>query len=64
MQSKPVLGSPQSSQNMSVNDVICFLFSFQGAFSEFALFFYDKYGGTIIAVVWKPAAFEPQLFKV
>ena len=40
-----------------------FLFSFQGAFSEFALFFYDKYGGTIIAVVWKPAAFEPQLFK-
>lgn len=36
----------------------------QGAFSEFALFFYDKYGGTFIAAVWKPAAFVPHPFKV
>lgn len=42
----------------------CLVILFQGAFSEFALFFYDKYGGTFIAAVWKPAAFVPQPFKV
>ena len=35
----------------------------QAAFSEFALFFHDKYGGTFIAVAWKPHAFIPQPFK-
>ena len=38
--------------------------SFQRAYSEFCLFFYDKYGGRCIAVVWKPQAFSPQPFKV
>lgn len=36
----------------------------QNVFSEFCLFFYDKYGGRYITVVWKPAAFVPQPFKV
>ena len=36
----------------------------QEAFSEFAFFFYDQYGGSFIAVVWKPDAFAPQPFKV
>ena len=40
------------------------LFFLQRAFSEFCLFFYDKYGGRCIAVVWKPQAFVPQPFKV
>uniref|UniRef100_A0A672MNJ8 Nucleolar protein 6 n=1 Tax=Sinocyclocheilus grahami TaxID=75366 RepID=A0A672MNJ8_SINGR len=33
------------------------------AFGDLALFFYDLYGGTVIAVLWKPAAFEPKPFK-
>ncbi|XP_062984381.1 nucleolar protein 6 [Elgaria multicarinata webbii] len=34
------------------------------AFSDLALFFYDKHGGDVIGVLWKPPAFEPQPFKV
>nr|XP_020652113.1 nucleolar protein 6 [Pogona vitticeps] len=34
------------------------------AFSDLALFFYDKHGGEVIGVLWKPSAFEPQPFKV
>lgn len=34
------------------------------AYDEFALFFYDHYGGNYVAVLWKPRAFEPQPFKV
>ncbi|KAL8204174.1 UNVERIFIED_CONTAM: Nucleolar protein 6 [Gekko kuhli] len=33
------------------------------AFGEVALFFYDKYGGEVIGVLWKPSGFEPQPFK-
>ena len=54
-------------QGLSLKHLLCLhvkLVLFQGAFSEFALFFYDKYGGTFIAAVWKPAAFVPQPFKV
>ncbi|NXI45898.1 NOL6 protein, partial [Galbula dea] len=40
------------------------LFSSQDAFSELALFFYDKHGGEVIAVLWKPFSFQPQPFKV
>ncbi|XP_060136371.1 nucleolar protein 6-like [Zootoca vivipara] len=27
------------------------------------MFFYDKHGGEVIGVLWKPPAFEPQPFK-
>lgn len=40
------------------------LFSIQDAFSDLALFFYDKHGGEVIAVLWKPLSFQPQPFKV
>ncbi|KAH0627778.1 hypothetical protein JD844_008114 [Phrynosoma platyrhinos] len=43
--------------------VQCYLQELQEAFSEFALFFYDKYGGEVIGVLWKPSAFDPQPFK-
>ncbi|XP_063151962.1 nucleolar protein 6 [Candoia aspera] len=44
--------------------VQCYLQELREAFSDFALFFYDKYGGEVIGVLWKPSAFEPQPFKV
>lgn len=40
------------------------LFSTQDAFDDLALFFYDKHGGEVIAVLWKPSSFQPQPFKV
>ncbi|NWT53831.1 NOL6 protein, partial [Erythrocercus mccallii] len=40
------------------------LFSTQDAFDDLALFFYDKHGGEVIAVLWKPLSFQPQPFKV
>lgn len=40
------------------------LFSTQDAFDDLALFFYDKHGGEVIAVLWKPVSFQPQPFKV
>ncbi|NXP62701.1 NOL6 protein, partial [Chloropsis cyanopogon] len=40
------------------------LFSTQNTFDDLALFFYDKHGGEVIAVLWKPLSFQPQPFKV
>ncbi len=34
------------------------------AYSDFAMFFYDMYGGTEVYVLWKPKAFETRDFKV
>ncbi|XP_074649988.1 nucleolar protein 6-like [Tubulanus polymorphus] len=34
------------------------------SFGDIALFFYDKYGGDTIAVLWKPNVFEPTPFKI
>ncbi|XP_048360666.1 nucleolar protein 6 [Sphaerodactylus townsendi] len=33
------------------------------AFGDLALFFYDKHGGEVIGVLWKPSSFAPQPFK-
>ncbi|XP_033110721.1 nucleolar protein 6-like [Anneissia japonica] len=33
-------------------------------YGEIALFFHDVYGGNVIAVVWKPNSFKPELFKI
>jgi hypothetical protein len=36
----------------------------QENYSDYALFFYDIYGGSVIAVLWKPQALLPKDFKV
>uniref|UniRef100_A0A8C3CHV7 Nucleolar protein 6 n=1 Tax=Cairina moschata TaxID=8855 RepID=A0A8C3CHV7_CAIMO len=43
--------------------VQCYLQELRDAFSDLALFFYDKHGGEVIAVLWKPLSFQPQPFK-
>ncbi|XP_062310472.1 nucleolar protein 6 [Osmerus eperlanus] len=45
------------------NPVSCYLAELRDAFGDLALFFCDPYGGTVIAVLWKPKAFSPQPFK-
>lgn len=43
---------------------LVFCVYFQESFGDLALFFCDPYGGTVIAVLWKPKAFIPTPFKV
>ncbi|XP_041957750.1 nucleolar protein 6 [Alosa sapidissima] len=45
------------------NPVSLYLTELREAFGDVALFFYDPYGGTVIAVLWKPKAFTPHPFK-
>ncbi|KAM9858055.1 nucleolar protein 6 [Aulostomus maculatus] len=45
------------------NPVALYLSELRDAFGDLALFFSDPYGGTVIAVVWKPKAFVPAPFK-
>lgn len=45
------------------NPVSCYLAEIRDAFGDLALFFCDPYGGTVIAVLWKPKAFNPVPFK-
>ncbi|KAK6306718.1 hypothetical protein J4Q44_G00236430 [Coregonus suidteri] len=40
-----------------------YLAELRDAFGVLALFFCDPYGGTVIAVLWKPKAFSPLPFK-
>uniref|UniRef100_A0A3B4DB22 Nucleolar protein 6 n=1 Tax=Pygocentrus nattereri TaxID=42514 RepID=A0A3B4DB22_PYGNA len=40
-----------------------YLSELRDAFGDLALFFCDPYGGTVIAVLWKPKAFQAQPFK-
>uniref|UniRef100_UPI003AAB698B nucleolar protein 6 n=1 Tax=Centroberyx gerrardi TaxID=166262 RepID=UPI003AAB698B len=40
-----------------------YLAELREAFGDLALFFCDPYGGTVIAVLWKPKAFSPVPFK-
>ncbi|XP_053611416.1 nucleolar protein 6 [Plodia interpunctella] len=44
--------------------VRCYLEELRHAYSEFALFFHDSYGGDVIAVLWKPDIDEPREFQV
>ncbi|XP_033607618.1 nucleolar protein 6 isoform X3 [Cryptotermes secundus] len=46
------------------NPVNCFLAELRENYSDYALFFYDMYGGNIIPVLWKPSALLPKDFKV
>ncbi|XP_041363671.1 nucleolar protein 6-like [Gigantopelta aegis] len=41
-----------------------YLDELEAAFDDLAMFCYDKYGGTVIGVIWKPAALQPKEFKV
>ncbi|XP_056022983.1 nucleolar protein 6-like isoform X2 [Ostrea edulis] len=41
-----------------------YLNELKAMYKDFALFFYDKYGGKYIAVLWKPTAFTAKDFKV
>ncbi|XP_061117793.1 nucleolar protein 6 isoform X2 [Conger conger] len=45
------------------NPVSQYLSELRDAFGDLALFFCDPYGGTVIAVLWKPRAFAPVAFK-
>ncbi|KAM3867565.1 nucleolar protein 6 [Diretmus argenteus] len=45
------------------NPVSHYLAELREAFGDLALFFCDPYGGTVIAVLWKPKAFNPVPFK-
>lgn len=59
-------GAAGGSGNMPVvdfNPVACYLSELRDAFEELALFFCDPFGGTVIAVLWKPQAFAPQPFR-
>ncbi|KAM9331048.1 nucleolar protein 6 [Gastrophryne carolinensis] len=40
-----------------------YLKELRDSYGEFALFFYDKYGGDVIGVLWNPSSFTPQGFK-
>ncbi|XP_029019148.2 nucleolar protein 6 [Betta splendens] len=46
------------------NPVSLYLAELRDAFGDLALFFCDPYGGTVIAVLWKPKAFIPGAFKM
>lgn len=45
------------------NPVSLYLSELREAFGDIALFFCDPFGGTVVAVVWKPKAFTPAPFK-
>ncbi|XP_033827906.1 nucleolar protein 6 isoform X2 [Periophthalmus magnuspinnatus] len=45
------------------NPVSLYLNELRESFGHLALFFCDPYGGTVIAVLWKPKAFTPLQFK-
>ncbi|KAJ0041623.1 hypothetical protein NL108_010458, partial [Boleophthalmus pectinirostris] len=45
------------------NPVALYLNELRESFGDLALFFCDPFGGTVIAVLWKPKAFTPLLFK-
>lgn len=44
--------------------MFAFLFRFQDGYGDYALFFHDTYGGTVIGVLLKPAVLERKDFKV
>lgn len=46
------------------NPVDLYLNQLRSSFSDFALFFYDYFGGNKIGVLWKPNVFEVRQFKV
>ncbi|XP_072288566.1 nucleolar protein 6 [Eucyclogobius newberryi] len=45
------------------NPVSLYLNELRESFGDMALFFCDPFGGTVVAVLWKPKAFTPLQFK-
>jgi len=43
---------------------VIYLNELKSTFSDIAWFFHDKFGGTVIGVVWKPNALDPRSFKI
>ncbi|KAI5088223.1 nucleolar protein 6 [Silurus meridionalis] len=62
-QDKDVASSGGAFPVVDFDPVKLYLSELREAFGDLALFFYDPYGGTVIAVLWKPKAFQPQPFK-
>ncbi|XP_053336445.1 nucleolar protein 6 [Clarias gariepinus] len=58
-----VLSSGGAFPVVDFDPVKLYLSELRDAFGDLALFFCDPYGGTVIAVLWKPKAFQPRLFK-
>jgi U3 small nucleolar RNA-associated protein 22 len=46
------------------NPIHQFVEQLRSSYSEFALFFYDRFGGREIGVLWKPSIFESRPFKI
>lgn len=53
---------------IAISKFFCTLYIFllfpQDGYDDYALFFHDTYGGTVIGVLLKPAVFEHKDFKV
>jgi U3 small nucleolar RNA-associated protein 22 len=49
---------------MLYSNIVMFFVRLQENYGDFALFFHDIYGGSVIAVLWKPQALLPKDFKV
>ncbi|XP_043253264.1 nucleolar protein 6 [Colletes gigas] len=56
--------SEQKIPVVGFDPVQCLLKELRDGYSEFALFFHDTYGGTVIGVLLKPTALEVKDFKV
>ncbi|RWS09066.1 Nucleolar protein 6-like protein [Dinothrombium tinctorium] len=55
------LGQKTTANNMPIvdfNPLENYLSLLQETYNDIALFFYNKYGGTAVYVIWKPTAFE------
>ncbi|XP_069697257.1 nucleolar protein 6 isoform X2 [Periplaneta americana] len=46
------------------NPIYCFLAELRENYGDYALFFYDIYGGDVITVLWNPSVLLPRDFKV
>ncbi|XP_013410468.1 nucleolar protein 6 [Lingula anatina] len=57
-------GEEETMPVVNFDPVQIYLKELRETFSEFALFFHDSLGGDFIAVLWKPAFFETQPFKL
>lgn len=63
MTGSSVVGTGGAMPVIDFNPVALYLAELREAFGDLALFFCDPYGGTVIAVLWKPKAFKPMPFK-
>uniref|UniRef100_S4NST8 Nucleolar protein 6 n=1 Tax=Pararge aegeria TaxID=116150 RepID=S4NST8_9NEOP len=60
----PPEGAPPVIPVVEFHPVDRYLEELRSAYSEFALFFHDRYGGDVIAVLWKPDIQELKDFQI